>query len=183
MKKSKIAIAVGAFIGLTLLLASNQCDNKLYEKQKNFSSSSEILEELNDNILRDYNEISDGVVIRNCTPELLECFSERARLTNIDLHAEKIEIKEIINLTEEQKKLIIDDYENLREAYSKAKPISKVEAVRVKYQPYYTSYYDEEKALEPDDRLEYMNLVFVDEGEGMVIDYIRVSKEQDSIEG
>lgn len=181
MKKSKIAIAAGAFLALTLILGMQQKDTKMYEKQKNFSSSSEILEQLNNKPLRALN-IEKGRVEE--TYDTLECFSQRKRLTDTDLNYSKIEIKENIKLTDEQQQSIINQYNKLRLSYSKRKPVSKTEAVRIKIQPYYTGYSEEgQEVYEPQDQLVYMNLVFVDEGEGMVIDYISESSEQDSIEG
>ncbi|MBQ3422253.1 MAG: hypothetical protein IJH34_11440 [Romboutsia sp.] len=185
MKKSKIAIALGAFIGITLILAGNQCNTKLYEKQKTFTSSSEILEQLNNKELRDYNKRKTREV-GNCgeTKDLLESVSERMRLTNSYFNYDKIEIEEVVDLTENQKKEIIDAYEKLKLSYTKAKPVSKVEAVRVKLKTYYTDYSDDgEKIFRPNDWISYNDLVFIDEGEGMVIDYISESKERDSIEG
>lgn len=181
MKKSKIVIAAGAFLALTLILGMQQKDTKMYEKQKNFSSSSEILEQLNNKPLRALN-IEKGRVEE--TYDTLECFSQRKRLTDSDLNYSKIEIKENIKLTDEQQQSIINQYNKLRLSYSKRKPVSKTEAVRIKIQPYYTGYSEEgQEVYEPQDQLVYMNLVFVDEGEGMVIDYISESSEQDSIEG
>ncbi|HCW54552.1 MAG TPA: hypothetical protein DG753_12640, partial [Clostridium sp.] len=185
MKKSKIAIGIAAFLGLTLLLASNQCDTKLYEKQKRFTSSSEVLEQLNNKVLRDDNNFRRRKIGYNGeSSDVLECFSQRKRLTDTDLHYDKIEIEQIIDLTESQQKIIVDNYEKRKLNYSKAKPTSKVEAVRLKFKPYYFEYSDDgEKIFIPCDKLNYMNLIFIDEGEGMVIDYIQEAEEQDSIEG
>ena len=181
MKKSKMAIAAGVFLALTLILGMQQKDTKMYEKQKNFSSSSEILEQLNNKPLRALN-IENGRIEE--TSDILECFSQRKRIADTDLHYDKIEIKEVIKLTDEQQKAIINDYTKLREKFSKRKPISKTEAVRIKIKPYYMEYADDgEEKYTQMEGLVYMNLVLVDEGEGMVIDYISESREQDVIEG
>lgn len=183
-KKSKIAIGIAAFLGLTLLLASNQCDTKLYEKQKKFTSSSEVLEQLNNKVLRDDNFRRRKIGDNGELPDVLECFSQRKRLTDTDVHYDKIEIEQIIYLTEDEQNSIINRYEKSRLNYSKVKPISKTEVVIIKFKPYYVYYSDYgEKFYRPDNEVLYMNLVFVDEGEGMVIDYISQSKAQDSIEG
>lgn len=180
MKKSKIVLAAGAFVALTLFLGFKQEDTKMYEKQRNFSSSSEILEVLNSKPLRTYDDKGSKEQMN----EALECFSQRKRIADTDLHYDKIEIKEVIKLTDEQQKAIINDYTKLREKFSKRKPISKTEAVRIKIKPYYMEYADDgEEKYTQMEGLVYMNLVLVDEGEGMVIDYISESREQDVIEG
>lgn len=181
MKKSKIVIAAGAFIALTLFLGIQKDDTKMYEKQKMFSSSTEILEQLNDKTIRTYN-IANGKY--EVSPDILECFSQRKRLTSIDLNGNEIEINSVIELTDDQQKAIIDEYNKLKQSYSKRKPVSKTEAVRIKVQPYYRHYSEDgEETVEPRDHLIYMNLVLIDEGEGMVIDYISETDEQDVIEG
>ena len=68
MKKSKIVIAAGAFIALTLFLGIQKDDTKMYEKQKMFSSSTEILEHLNDKTIRTYNIANDYFSITATTP-------------------------------------------------------------------------------------------------------------------
>lgn len=181
MKKSKMMIVAGAFLALTLVLGMQQEDNKMYEKKRSFSSSSEILEELNNKSLRAYDTKSGRNKEKD---EVLECFSQRKRLTDTDLNYSKMEIKEIVQLSEKQENTIVDRYNSLRKNYTKANPVSKTEAVRIKVQPYYMEYSGDgqEKYIQRDD-LVYMNLIFVDEGEGMVIDYIKESDQIDSIEG
>lgn len=184
MKKSKIAIGIAAFLGLTLLFASNQCDTKLYEKQRRFTSSSEVLEQLNNKVLREDNFRGRKIGDNGELSDTLECFSQRKRLTYTDLNYDKIQIEKIIDLTESEQKAIVDNYEERKLNYSKAKPTPKVEAVRLKFKPYYIDYSDDgEKTFTLGDKFNYINLVFIDEGEGMVIDYIQESEEQDSIEG
>lgn len=181
MKKSKIAVAAGAFVALTLILGMQQKNTKMYEKQKNFSSSSEVLEQLDNKVIREYNPQNGNY---EASSDVLECFSQRQRLTGIRWYGIKNEIKNIIVLTDDQQKAIIDEYDKLKQSYSKRKPVSKTEAVRIKVQSYYTNYSEEgEETLKPSDHLRYMNLVLIDEGEGMVIDYISETDEQDAIEG
>lgn len=181
MKKSKLIIAAGAFLALTLVLGMNQEDTKMYEKKKNFSSSSEILEELNEKPIRSINTKTGSY---EETDDVLECFSQRKRLTETDLHYSMMEIKEIIQLSEKQENTMVDAYNKLRENYSKRRPVSKTEAVRIKVQPYYIDYSEDgQDEYTPKDSMRYLNLVLVDEGEGMVIDYISESDELNSIEG
>jgi len=171
MKISKIVIAVGFFIVLTLVLGFRQEDIKLYEKQKNFSCSSEVLQQLNN---KEIIRMDNGDFEEN---DVFECFSQKRRLTDLGIYYDKINIEEIVQLTDNQQKDIIDEYNILRKNYSERKTISKTEAVRIKVQPYFSKF-DEygQKEYIPDNEFVYLDMVLVDEGEGMVIDYINSNK-------
>lgn len=177
MKRKKIMILAGAFVLLTLLVGMKH-DEPMYEKKKIFTTSSELLEQLNERPLvkEDYkgsNKFND---------DTLECFSERKRLSGIDANYSKLDIKEIMKVDDNIKNSILYQYNQYRSSFSKRKPIDRAEVVRIKALPYYHNYSDNQIEYVPYNNAEYMDIVLVDEGEGLVIDYMRNFSEEHLIE-
>ena len=161
MKKSTIAAGIGAFIALTALLCINT-DDKKYEKQKYFSTTNEVLEQLDNNPIL----ALDGKGRMSETSQFNECLSKRKRLTYSDFHFKSMEIEKVDELDEKQKESILNDYNQFQSQLSMKPKITKIEPIRLEAKVNYP--YDE-KNKELSGKID---LVLIDEGEGLVIDYI-----------
>ena len=167
MKKSSIVVLIGGFILLTAFLGPIS-QEKMYKKQKNFQSTEEVIQVLNNYPILQ----KDGVRGETKeTNEFNECLSVRKRLTNItDLNYAKIDVEEVVALDEKTKTDLLDYYGTLRKKNSKRLPINRQEAVRLKIKSYYfTNYITGE--IESNGSDETLDLVLIDEGEGLVIDF------------
>ena len=89
MKKSTIIIALGIFIVVTALLGMT--NEKMYQKQKHFETTSEILQQLESKQLKAIDEKGN----QSETNDLKECFSERKRLTYSRFDFQKMEIEKV----------------------------------------------------------------------------------------
>lgn len=166
MKKSTIIISICAFILLTAFLGMS--DEKMYTKQKHFRTVDEVLQQLNDKPLVTIDE--NGEVSK--TNDFKECFSERKRLTDFEFYFAKIEIEKVCSLSESDKNSMLSEYEKLRLNFTKRRPVSIEESVSIIVNAYnYNSITQGNIEYEKPQKLK-INLVLVDEGEGLVIDYI-----------
>lgn len=165
MKKSTIIIVFGIFIVVTALLGTNT--NKMYQKQKNFETTSEILEQLETKTLIAFDE-NGGISETN---DLKECFSERKRLTYSHFNFAKVEVEKVEELNQNQKQSILKEYDTFRREFSKRRPIRKEEPVRLDVKACNT-YMEQGKLRYSEPRELVIDLVLIDEGEGLVIDYI-----------
>ncbi|EKQ56399.1 MULTISPECIES: hypothetical protein [unclassified Clostridium] len=165
MKKSSIVIIIGLLIVVTILLGTN--NNKMYQKQVRFNTSDEVIEQLKTKTLIAVDE--NGSLSE--TNDLKECLSKRKRLTYSDFNFEKIDIEKIENLNEKQKAAILDNYNSLRNEFTKRSEITKEEPIRLDINAY-SSYYQNNKKILSDPQKMKLDLVLIDEGEGLVIDYI-----------
>lgn len=163
MKKSTIIIMFGIVIIVTAFLGMD--NNKMYQKQKHFETVNEVLDQLNDKQLK---AIDDTGKLTE-TNEFKECFSERKRLTNFEFNFSKVNIEKVCDLNEKDKSEMLSEYDGFRNNFSKRRPITREEPVSLIVDAYNYS-----SLKEKDDRSQKLkvNLVFVDEGEGLVIDYI-----------
>ena len=166
MKKSTILIVLGLFIVLTTFLGIST-DKKMYQKEKHFETTSELLQQMENKSLRVIDEKGDFVE----SNDFEECFSERKRLTDLEFRYGKIEIQKIDDLSENQKERILQDYNTLREKFSKRRVITKEEVVRINVKSY-DSYINQGKIIYDEPEKHKINLILIDEGEGLVIDYI-----------
>ena len=166
MKKSTIVIVLGLFIVVTAFLGISM-DEKMYQKEKHFETTSEILQQMENKSLKAIDE-KGNIVESN---DFKECFSERKRLTDLEFRYGKIEIQKIDDLSENQKETILQDYNTLREKFSKRRVITKEEVVRIDVKSY-DSYINQGKIIYSDPNKSKLDLVLIDEGEGLVIDYI-----------
>lgn len=164
MKKSTILVGVGAFIVVTSLLCING-DGKMYQKQKQFQTANEVLEQLENNPILARNEKGNMTE----TDQFKESLSKRKRLTESQFYFANLTIENIEDLDEKQKEALIEDYNKLQENFSKERDFKKIEPVRldatINYPSYSSNYQETGKKCKID-------LVLVDEGEGLVIDYI-----------
>jgi len=165
MKKSTIIIALGIFIVVTAFLGMST--EKMYQKQKHFENTNEILQQIENKSLKAIDEKGNFVE----SNDFKECFSERKRLTELQFHYGKIEIQKVDDLSENQKQTILKDYDTLRDKFSKRRVITKEEVVRVDVKSY-DSYINQGKIIYDEPEKHKINLVLIDEGEGLVIDYI-----------
>ncbi|ABR34055.1 hypothetical protein CLBKI_29670 [Clostridium beijerinckii] len=163
MKKSTIIIMFGIVIIVTAFLGMD--NNKMYQKQKHFETVNEVLDQLNDKPLK---AIDDTGKLTE-TNEFKECFSERKRLTNLEFNFSKVNIEKVCDLNEKDKSEMLSEYDGFRNNFSKRRPITREEPVSLIVDAYNYS-----SLKEKDDRSQKLkvNLVLVDEGEGLVIDYI-----------
>ena len=169
MKKIKITAGIIILILLTCMLSVN--NEKMYVKKKHFNSSTEVLQELSTNKLMiqkngDWQYINSDV--------FNECLSKRKRLTDSDFYGISLEIKDNIKLSDKEKEKIKNDYKKLLKNYKNVDmKITKIEPVKLKVRIYNENYYSNAPGLKDEDKYndELLTLVFIDEGEGMVIDY------------
>lgn len=167
MKRSTIVITIGIFILLTAFLGMSE--ENMYKKQKNFQTVDEVLQQINGKQLKIIDE--DGKVTE--TNDLKECFSERKRLTDSEFHFGKMEVEKVRSLKNNDKKNMLEEYEKLRENYTKRRPISVEEPVSLIVNAYYfksisrgNTTYDNPQKLK-------LDLILINEGEGFVIDSVR----------
>jgi hypothetical protein len=165
MKKSTIIVILGFFIVITGLLSMN--DEKVYKKQKHFETASEVLQQLDNKPLNTYDE---KFAFKE-TNELMECISERKRLTDSKLDYGKLEILNVEELKDDDKKGVLAGYNNHRNHFTKRREITKEEPVRINAKAWY-SHIENGKRVYSDPRKLQIDLVLVDEGEGLVIDYL-----------
>ncbi|MZK49737.1 hypothetical protein GT715_04425 [Clostridium beijerinckii] len=163
MKKSTIIIMIGIVIIITAFLGMD--NNKIYQKQKHFETINEVLDQLNGKPLKAIDETGKFTE----TNEFKECFSERKRITNIDFNFSKVKIEKVYDLSEKDKNEMLSEYDGFRNNFSKRRPITREEPISLIVDAY-NHRYPEGK----DDRPQKLkvNLVIIDEGEGLVIDYI-----------
>ena len=161
MKKLTIAAGIGAFIVVTTFLCINTND-KMYEKQKHFKTASEILDQLDNNSILAVDEKGS----MSETNQFKECLSKRKRLTYSDFHFRSLKIEKVDELNEKQKESILNNYTQLQNNLSMKPKISRIEPVRLEAK---VNYPHEEKNKELSGKID---LVLIDEGEGLVIDYI-----------
>lgn len=173
MKKSTIIVVLGIFIVVTALLGAN--NNKMYQKQKHFETTNEILEQLETKTLIAFDE--DRRITE--TNDLKECFSERKRLTYSHFNFAKIEVEKVEELNENQKQSILKEYDTFRREFTKRRPITKEEPVRLDVKACNT-YMEQGKLRYSEPREFVIDLVLIDEGEGLVIDYI-IEKDSEKI--
>lgn len=175
MKKSIIAAGAGAFVVVTALLCMNP-DGKMYQKKEHFNSVNDVLIQLENNKIID----RDGEESRGETNAFKECLSKRKRLTYSQIYFEKLKIKKIEELDEEKKKSLMEDYNNMQERLSMPYKPTKIEPVRLEVEGTYP-YKDENGNVVIQNKM--IDLIMVDEGEGMVIDYyVEHSNEDDNID-
>ena len=96
-----------------------------------------------------------------------ECISKRKRMTDSQFYFTNISVKEEVELTEKQEKAILDDYIGLNKNLGKSVNVDKIQAKRIIADLNY--HYKNEG---DGDRTQ-IDFVFLDEGEGWVIDYIK----------
>lgn len=162
MKKLTIAAGIGAFIVVTTFLCINT-NGKMYEKQKHFKTANEILDQLDNNSILAVDEKGS----MSETNQFKECLSKRKRLTYSDFHFRSLKIEKVDELNEKQKESILNNYTQLQNNLSMKPKISRIEPVRLeaKINHSYDDPGDKQKSMQVD-------LVLIDEGEGLVIDYI-----------
>lgn len=173
MKKSTIVVVLGFFIVITGLLSIN--DEKVYKKQKHFETVNEVLQQIDNIQLNSYDEKFS----MNKTNELNECISERKRLTESKLDYGKIEILNVEELNDDDKQELLKEYNAHRNQFTKRREITKEEPVRINTKAWY-SHIENGKRVYSDPRNLQLDLVLVDEGEGLVIDYLM---ERRNVEG
>jgi len=163
MKKSIIAAVIGGFVVVTTLLCMNS-DEKMYQKQKHFDTTNDVLIQLGNN---DILEVDKNDEVYE-TSAFKECISKRKRLTFSQVNFKKMKIEKIEELDEQKKKSLIEDYNRLQERLSMPYKPTKIEPVRLDVKVI-SSHKDENGNDIENDSI--IDLVMVDEGEGMVIDY------------
>lgn len=159
MKKSKIVVGVGIFIIITSLLCISPSKG-IYEKQIQFNDSNEILNQLENNKLTVIDE-NRNFVISN---QFSECLSLRKRIAGSAITYESIKNIEKQELTEEEELAIKNEYIDNAKTLVNYKVPHNMDVIRVKADTKYDLGDTENKMA--------IDMVMVDEGEGMVIDYI-----------
>ena len=173
MKKSTLVVLIGGFIVLTGLLGPVS-QEKIYRKQKNFSSPEEIIQILDTKPILGIKDGTIGEVKE--TEDFSECLSVRKRLTNSDMNIAKLNVKEVVELDENSENALLNYYNVLRQKFTKRLPVSREKAVRLKINSYYISNWrtGEMEANQTDGSDEIIDLILIDEGEGYVIDFVNL---------
>ena len=164
MRKSFKVIVLGIFIIVTAMLMCKP-GGKAYEKKITFSSIDEIIEILNNNSLNVIDK-SGRYVTNNI---FSECLSKRKRICGNNLEYSRIKLKydEEKNTENEQKQLINEYLRLCKKNLDGYKVCDKIEARIYNFEGTYV--YDNS-----DDKGE-ISLIFIDEGEGWVIDYFMIN--------
>lgn len=173
LKKSLLISIVGIIIvGTVILCAGNK--ERSYKKSMIFTSPTEIVEIINNESIGVYDNQKGDIVN---TTKFLECLSKRKRITYSKLNYESINAKKLDeDNTEEIRNEIINSYKNkCKSLYGVSAP-DKLDAVRLSgYGIYNVNAYSVNRGdYEHSDDVE-IDIVFIDEGEGWVIDYFWIS--------
>lgn len=177
MKKIKIIAGVVIFILLTFMLSIN--DEKMYVKKKHFNNSNEVLNELSNN---QFLSGKNGEWHKGYSDSFNECFSKRKRLTDCDFYGLKMEIKKRYELNDKEKEKILKEYNKLLKSYVNVeRKVTKMEPICLKARVYNTNCYSHDPEIKDEDKYndEIITFVMIDEGEGMVIDYVDQQDLQD----
>lgn len=170
MKKIKIIAGILLSILVTIMLSSS--DEKMYVKKQHFDSTEEIINILDNNEFVNINK--RGFLDKN-SDIYNECLSKRKRLTDDDFEYVKMDIKEVEKLNDKQKKAIIKNYDKVSANYKNTdQKITRKEAVRIKATVYNSNIYYDDPEIKDEDKFwdSIITMVLIDEGEGLVIDYI-----------
>lgn len=171
MKKSTIIIVLGIFIVVTVFLGMN--NEKMYQKQKHFETTNEIVDQLKNNPIKAIDEKGN----MSETDQFKECLSERIRLTDSQLNYTEIETEKVEETSEKQKQSMLEKYDALRNKFSKRRVIKKEEVLILDVNAYRV-YRNQANTIENKPEKIKLDLVLIDEGEGLVIDYITTRHEQ-----
>ena len=164
MRKSFKVIVLGIFIIVTTMLICKP-GGKAYEKKITFNSIDEIIEILNNNSLNVIDKSG-----RDVTNNIFsECLSKRKRICGNNLEYSRINLKyDEDKNTKDAQKQVINEYLRLcKKNLDGFKVCDKIEA-RI---------YDFERTYiygNTDDKGE-ISIIFIDEGEGWVIDYFMIN--------
>lgn len=178
MRKSKYVVVAGVFILLTFFLCSTT--KNIYEKKVRFTTIDEIINVINNKQLGAYDK-EDNYILSS---DYLECLSKRKRATGDSLGYFKLKLAEINEKEDELRRPIV--LEEYKKGYSYLKGIEipkKTEVRSYKATGYTAHYYYEGVDVVENDI--YLDIVFIDEGEGWVIDMFwisQVEKEQEDVE-
>lgn len=162
MRKSFVTIFIGIFVIVTILFLKG--GSRIYEKKVSFSNEEEIVETLNSNIIMTYDN-EGNLVYSN---DFLECLSKRERLFQDFFLGDRLDL-EIDNSLEAQERAKILQEEYLERVKSfknyEGKTFKKTIALKGKVR----------QCLNTQWQNILMELVLIDEGEGLVIDFIGYS--------
>lgn len=167
MKKTKVVIGIGIFTILTFFFCTG--GDSYYKKDVNFKSVEEIVEQLDKHPIHIVKE--DGRYYSTIpTNEFLECLSKRKRYTVPNFDINDLNIIRERELDEAGVEIILQDYIDRCKNLTDYKPY---ENAIVK------SYIVEFNVGYGDTQMQsgVLNMVFIDEGEGYVIDYLTISTE------
>ena len=170
MKKMKVIAGILLFLLTTVMLCS--IDEKMYIKKKHFESTEQIINILDNNELVNINKRGFG---DKNSDIYNECLSKRKRLTDDDFQYVKMDIKQVEKLNDKQKKAIIKNYDKPSANYKNTdQKITRKEAVRIKATVYNSNIYCNDPEIKDEDKFwdSIITMVLIDEGEGLVIDYI-----------
>ncbi|WP_244835386.1 hypothetical protein [Clostridium sp. BJN0001] len=159
MKKRKIVFYTIIIIALSLnlLIPYLSGKNKVYEKKSEFKNSDEVIQNISNVTLKDPKN--------NDTDNFKECLSKRERTAGTDAtYFNKIDVKKV-DYTSETVDKILKSYRNIRQNfYKSSSDINEIAAV-INVDTYMDNEFLENSTYD---------VVFIDEGEGYVIDYIEL---------
>ena len=136
----------------------------MYQKQKQFDTINDVLIQLENNEIRKSDRNSE----RDETDDFQECLSKRKRLTSSEIDYKNIKINKVEELDDEKKKSLIEDYNKIQEKLSMPYKPTKIEPVRLDVLATLPYRAENGNVVKKDC---VIDLIMVDEGEGMVIDY------------
>ena len=148
-----------------LCIGSNE---RIYKKQIHFNDSNEIINQLENNKLTVFNENMTLIP----SSQFSECLSLRKRIAGAAIDYETIKNIEKQELTQEEKEAIKNEYISNAKRLSNYKVPNNMDVIRIKG--------DVKYQVGDDINKKAIDMVLVDEGEGMVIDYITCSRLDDN---
>lgn len=167
MKGIKVLTAAGLFVILTSIICFGDRE-VVYKKKIHFNSPEEVIEVLNTKILNAYEESNRPYSSIVNTDDFKECLSKRKRTAGSLLTFQNLNVEVQENCDEEK---IKNNYRVLANQFIDYEVPDNLKAYTLKG-TYYTLHDVQEKIN--------MDLVFIDEGEGYVIDYIMCSYGDDT---
>ncbi len=162
MKGLKVLIVAGLFVILTSIICFGDRD-VVYKKQIHFNSPEEIIEVLNNKVLSAYEENNIGYSSPVITDDFKECLSRRKRITDSLVMFQRLNLKVEEEYDEDS---IINNYKAASNCLLDYKVGDNLKAYSLK------GTYDNVHQGKGNIK---MDIVFVDEGEGYVIDYMMCS--------
>lgn len=162
MKGIKVITAAGIFVILTSIICFGGRE-VVYKKQIHFNSPEEVIEVLNTKTLTAYDDSNRAYSSIVSTDDFNECLSKRKRTAGSLLSFQRLNL-EIQKECDENK--IINNYKSSVNNFVDYKIPDNLKAYTLKGR--YDDFNDVQKNIT-------MDLVFIDDGEGYVIDYIMCS--------
>ncbi|SFU70320.1 hypothetical protein SAMN04487886_11093 [Clostridium sp. DSM 8431] len=166
MKKVKVSVFVGVFIILTSVICFSE-EESVYKKKVHFDSPKEIIDVLNTKNLSAYSGEGNHYGRLVNTDDYKECLSKRKRTTKTVDYFKNLDLTVDESYDEEE---IIEEYKKVTQNLNNYKIGDNLKAYYLKGKC--SDYHKISGTIE-------IKVVFCDEGEGFVIDYMNYTTKMD----